>query len=464
MKLHKILIVLFGLALMISSVEAQATPSGSSAGSTRTRLIRFTGGQRSPTVPGPIPPDALGSSNQVSSGLSSCNDDIFRQVYFEDRHVIEGDGFPKNSAVLAIVTPYKPSMESDYLVFWIDSGDFGHIFLDDLSFIRQAGMDPYMTILVDENGYYMGRCANQAAQEYGTADELFAAYYNENGPAKDDWIRPVGTVNNTQVSVEPATSVELNPFLPALQTNAQGVIYAVTYTDGLMWYRHDGWRDGSVQWAANYGLPVGTGWSFKQVFSGGEGVIYGINDNNELMWYRHDGRGDGSMVWASNFGIPVGSGWDFKHVFSGGDGVIYGITSQNELKWYRHNGWRDGTFDWDANSGAVVGTGWAFKQIFSGGDGVIYGITDQNELKWYRHDGRGDGSFNWAANSGAVIGSGWDFLQVFSGGGGVIYAINDNYDMLWYRHDGRNDGSFLWAAETGIVVGTGWTVTEAFSG
>jgi hypothetical protein len=48
-----------------------------------------------------------------------------------------------------------------------------------------------------------------------------------------------------------------------------------------------------------------------------EGVIYAITQNNDLMWFRHDGRNDGTFRWESNEGKKVGSGWDVKHVFSG---------------------------------------------------------------------------------------------------------------------------------------------------
>jgi hypothetical protein len=47
-----------------------------------------------------------------------------------------------------------------------------------------------------------------------------------------------------------------------------GVIYGVTSNADLLWYRHDGWADGSVKWAAPEGKKVGTGWAFKDIFSG----------------------------------------------------------------------------------------------------------------------------------------------------------------------------------------------------
>ncbi|MFE1744058.1 tachylectin-related carbohydrate-binding protein, partial [Coleofasciculus sp. H7-2] len=110
------------------------------------------------------------------------------------------------------------------------------------------------------------------------------------------------------------------------QESVQGIIYAVMDNGDLKWYRHDGRADGTFRWTAgDGGKKVGTGWNFKQVFSGGDGIIYGIKDNGDLMWYRHDGRADGTFRWtAGDGGKKVGTGWNFKQVFSGGDGIIYG--------------------------------------------------------------------------------------------------------------------------------------------
>jgi hypothetical protein len=144
-------------------------------------------------------------------------------------------------------------------------------------------------------------------------------------------------------------------------------------------------------------------------------VIYGLTENNELMWYSHSGRKDGSFQWATDAGKKVGSGWDFKQVFSGGDGVIYGITDAGDLMWYRHEGRGDGSFRWATDAGKKVGSGWSFKQVFPGVGGVIYAITDTNDLLWYRHDGRKDGSFKWAFPEGKKVGSGWAFQNVFCG-------------------------------------------------
>ena len=239
-----------------------------------------------------------------------------------------------------------------------------------------------------------------------------------------------------------------------------GVIYAVSDTGDLFWYRHDGRGDGSFRWADNNPRRVGTSWNFRQIFYGGDGVIYAVNSANDLLWFRHDGHADGSFRWADNNARTVGTGWNFKRLFSGGGGVIYALNDANDLLWFRHDGRGDGSFRWADNNPRTVGTGWAAKQIFpsSDSDGVIYVINDENDLLWYRHDGRNDGSFRWADNNSRKVGTGWNFKHAFSGGGGVIYAVSDANDVLWYRHDGRGDGSFRWADNNSRKVGVGWNL------
>ncbi len=261
--------------------------------------------------------------------------------------------------------------------------------------------------------------------------------------------------------IEPSDSVATSAVLPVASVS-RGVIYALANNNELLWYRHSGYVDGSATWATPQGKTVGTGWDFKQVFSGGDGVIYAITSGGDLMWYRHDGRGDGSFTWAAQAGKKIGSGWNFEHVFYGGGGVIYAITTGGDLLWYRHDGRNDGSATWAAPEGKQVGTGWKFKHVFSGGDGVIYVVTASNDLVWYRHDGRTDGTFRWAASEGKTVGTGWDVRQVFSGGDGVIYAVLPNGDLMWNRHDGRADGTFKWAAPQGKKVGSGWNFKAVF--
>ena len=72
----------------------------------------------------------------------------------------------------------------------------------------------------------------------------------------------------------------------------------------------DGRNDGSFKWAFGDGKKVGTGWgAFTHVFSGGDDVIYAITATGDLLWYRHTGRNDGSFTWAFPEGKKVGVGW-----------------------------------------------------------------------------------------------------------------------------------------------------------
>ncbi len=276
-----------------------------------------------------------------------------------------------------------------------------------------------------------------------------------------DFPRKLGTVSETLPLNEPFQRLATPRVVPPAST---GVLYALAENNDLLWYGHSGWADGSFRWAAPVGKMVGTGWGFKQVFSGGDGVIYAITSSGDLLWYRHDGRADGSVRWAAPEGKKVGTGWDFEQVFSGGGGVIYAITASGDLLWYRHDGRSDGSVRWAAPEGKKVGTGWNLPHVFSGGGGVIYVVTANGDLLWYRHDGRDDGTFRWATPEGKKVGTGWTFKRLFSSGGGVIYGVTATGDLLWYRHDGRSDGSFRWAASEGRKVGTGWTFQDVFSG
>ena len=161
-------------------------------------------------------------------------------------------------------------------------------------------------------------------------------------------------------------------------SGGDGVIYAVQQNGDLLWYRHDGWRDGSVTWAAGSGSKVGNGWDFKQVFSGGGGIIYAVQHSRldpatgrrtgrHLLWYRHDGWQDGSNTWAANSSATVGRYWEhFSEVFSGDRGFIFAIQKNGDLLWYQHDGRHDGSFTWAEGSGKKVGNGWNFSYVFSG--------------------------------------------------------------------------------------------------
>ena len=60
---------------------------------------------------------------------------------------------------------------------------------------------------------------------------------------------------------------------------------------------------------------VGSGWGdFKNVFSPGDGNIYAIRQTGEVLWYKHDGYTDGSMRWQQP--VEIAADWkDFQFVF-----------------------------------------------------------------------------------------------------------------------------------------------------
>jgi N,N-dimethylformamidase len=248
-----------------------------------------------------------------------------------------------------------------------------------------------------------------------------------------------------------------------------GVIYGVTTSGDLLWYRHFR-RDGVTQWA-NGGTArnVGTGWAyFNTVFAGGDGEIYAVDPNGALLWYRHLSR-DGAVAWANGgVGQQIGSGWDqFLHVFPGGDGIVYGVTPSGDLLWYRHLR-QAGVFTWaHGGRGQRIGSGWnQYARVFGGSDGVIYAMASSGELFWFRHLSR-DGRPEWR-HGGAPqrIGTGWHtFTHVFSGRNGVIYGVRADGALMWYRHLGR-DGEAEWAnGGSGVQIGSGWgDLTVAMEG
>ena len=113
--------------------------------------------------------------------------------------------------------------------------------------------------------------------------------------------------------------------------NFPAVIYSHLADNRLLWYRHDGWGEGTFAWSGGNGQVVGTGWNFKQIFSGGKGVIYAVTASGDLMWYRHAGRGNGTFNWVDSNARKVGVGWNFLKVFSSGDGVIYALTEDHQI-------------------------------------------------------------------------------------------------------------------------------------
>lgn len=142
-----------------------------------------------------------------------------------------------------------------------------------------------------------------------------------------------------------------------------GVIYALKRNGELYWYRHNGWKAGNQDWAnGGKGVVVGNGWnSYESLLSFKGGIIYGVKSNGDLLWYRHNGWKTGSQDWANNgTGKPVGNGWDiYNKIFSASNGSIYAISHKKVLYYYKHQGWSEGDMNWsNGGNGVVVKRAW----------------------------------------------------------------------------------------------------------
>jgi hypothetical protein len=292
------------------------------------------------------------------------------------------------------------------------------------------------------------------------------------GTASSSDTRGPGSQTFPRVTPTPATppapAGPAPPPKPPLPTNlpdSHGVIYAVTNDNKLLWNRHDGRGDGSVRWADDHGLTVGSGWAFNTIVGAADGVIYGVQDNGDLVWYRHDGHGNGEWKWADSNAKVVNSGFQGAKLATGPDGVLYAQKANGDLLWFRHLGYRDGSDSWgDSRQGKVVATNWHYVHIFSGGAGILYAIDRAGNLIRFLHEGVFDGSSKWMDPAGRQIATGWRYHAAFSSGDGILYALTQDHRLLWFWDQGRHDDIVKWASEEGSVVGTGWDVKTVFSG
>lgn len=206
------------------------------------------------------------------------------------------------------------------------------------------------------------------------------------------------------------------------------LIYGIRTNGDLIWYSKD---HNALSWQGP--KKVGTGWNnFKDVISSGGNRFYALTQDGKLIWYRHDGFYNGSFTWSAP--IEVGSGWTFARIFSGGQGIIYAIKSDGTLLWYKNNNPAIGTRDWQEPK--VVGSNWnQFKDVFSTGQGAIYAVQKDGQLLFYQHDGYVTGEARWQKER--VIGTGWNgFRQIIPSNDGVILAIRPEGELLWYKHLG----------------------------
>ena len=164
-----------------------------------------------------------------------------------------------------------------------------------------------------------------------------------------------------------------------------GVIYAINKNGQLLWYKHLGFRDGADRWQTSPDPKgyIGEGWgqdNFASVFSGGDGILYAVTKSGRLLWYKHLGFEDGTDKWLTTRDPKgyIGEGWgedNFVQVFSGGNGILYAVNKNGHLLWYKHRGFEDGTDRWltTRDPKGYIGEGWGldnFARVVCGGNGV----------------------------------------------------------------------------------------------
>lgn len=108
-------------------------------------------------------------------------------------------------------------------------------------------------------------------------------------------------------------------------STGEGIIYAITPEGKLLWYKHNFYKYGvgsegqgsGGQTAWEGPKEVGRGWqNFQHVFASNEGVIYAITKEGKLLWYKHQGYRNGSSIWLGPREV-ASAGWEkFTHVFA----------------------------------------------------------------------------------------------------------------------------------------------------
>ena len=155
-----------------------------------------------------------------------------------------------------------------------------------------------------------------------------------------------------------------------------GVIYVIAQNGELRWLKHNGYPNGGdlQTWEPQDTghRVVGSGWGdVVHVFSAGNGIIYAVTPTGELRWFRHRGylHGGGLDTWEpQDTGHKVvGRGWqDVRHVVWGGHGIIYAVAADGTLRWYKHNGYASGgdlsTWEPQDTGHRIAATGWGEMQ------------------------------------------------------------------------------------------------------
>jgi hypothetical protein len=173
------------------------------------------------------------------------------------------------------------------------------------------------------------------------------------------------------------------------------------------------------------GSVVGSGWGpFAWTGSGGDGVLYALTRSGELRWYRYDYKAAG---WTPGSGRVVGVGFTpgakVLNIAVAANGWIYTVRSDGRLALYQHTGRLAGTPNWVNGTGFVLGRGWTADELLAPqGDGTLY-RQRSGDLIWFRHSDPTVGPVIWAnSGRGVRIGTGWRYYDLQALGAGVLLA------------------------------------------
>ena len=64
-------------------------------------------------------------------------------------------------------------------------------------------------------------------------------------------------------------------------------------------------------------MKIASNWNYLNAFSAGDGVIYATTPDQRLLWFCDNGRDNNTINWATPDGKVVGVGWNVKTIFSG---------------------------------------------------------------------------------------------------------------------------------------------------
>lgn len=200
---------------------------------------------------------------------------------------------------------------------------------------------------------------------------------------------------------------------------------------------------------------VGTGWSAGKIAwigGGGYGVIYALTWSGDLRWYRYDAA---TRKWLANSGRAIAKGLvpvkKIVNISVGTGGNIYVVRTDGKLVLHRHRGLTTGAISWAKAGGWVIGSGFSGKEIIAPvGDGTVY-RQSAGRLFWYRHTDPARGAVKWQRRT---LLNGWNFYDLLSTGGGVLYAtVPGSGQIRVYAHADpvRSGGGF--PGTQGVVKG-----------